>query len=66
MRTAAIIEGADLVNIVVFADDAGPDVFSTTCVEITGMDPQPALGLGWTYVDGEFVAPTEFELPEAE
>lgn len=27
-------------------------------VNITGMDPMPGLGLGWRYVDGEWIAPS--------
>ena len=26
-------------------------------VDVTGLDPQPGLGIGWTYVAGEWVAP---------
>jgi hypothetical protein len=28
-------------------------------VEVTGMDPMPGVGTGWTYVGGEWVAPAE-------
>jgi hypothetical protein len=34
-------------------------------VEVTGMDPMPGVGTGWTFVDGEWVAPPEPE-PEPE
>jgi hypothetical protein len=26
-------------------------------VDVTGLDPQPGLDTGWTYVDGEWIAP---------
>jgi hypothetical protein len=26
-------------------------------VDVTGLDPQPGLGTGWTYVNGAWVAP---------
>jgi hypothetical protein len=41
-------------------DEYGTESLTLTgCValEVTGMDPKPGLGSGWTYVDGEWVAP---------
>jgi hypothetical protein len=67
MREAAIIAGTEIVNVLVIADGANGDatlVAMPDAVEITGMDPHPGIGTGWTYVDGEFVAPPEPELPE--
>jgi hypothetical protein len=60
MRFAALLDGIHISNIVILADgaegDAALDDFDNA-VEITGMDPMPALGLGWTFVDGVFVPP---------
>jgi hypothetical protein len=43
-------------------DEYGTEFVTLTgcvAVEVTGMDPQPQLGCGWTYVDGQFVPPAE-------
>lgn len=59
-RLAAIISGTELVNMVVLADGQQGDAFLAArpdAVEVTGMDPQPKLGIGWTFVDGVFVPP---------
>ena len=64
MRTVVLIDGIELVNAVVVSD--GPEGNKTitalkkehdAAVEVTDMDPQPGLGIGWTYVDGAFVPP---------
>jgi hypothetical protein len=58
MREAIVLDGIEPVNVIVLAD--GPDgdaLLSDTCVEITGLDSKPGLGIGWTYVDGAFVPP---------
>jgi hypothetical protein len=56
MREAIVIDGIEPVNVIVLADGPAGDVLlSDTCVEITGLDPKPGLGIGWTYVDGAFV-----------
>lgn len=42
-------------------DDFGNDLLKYTdciAVDITGMDPMPGLGLGWRYVNGEWIAPS--------
>jgi len=60
MRTALVIDGNKPVNAIVLPD--GPDgdaMLSDTCIEVTGLDPQPGVGNGWTYVDGVFVAPAK-------
>ena len=58
MREAMIIQDGVPVNVIVLADGPkGDELLSDTCVEITGMDPKPGLGNGWTYVDGQFVPP---------
>lgn len=60
MREAMIIDGEQIVNVIVIPDgEAGDALLCDTCVEITGMDPKPGLGNGWTYVDGQFVPPPE-------
>jgi hypothetical protein len=41
-------------------DEYGTEWLTLTgclAVEVTGMDPMPGLGSGWSYVDGEWVAP---------
>lgn len=58
MRTAIIVEGDTPVNAIVIPD--GPDgdaMLSDTCIEVTGLDPQPGVNSGWTFVNGEFVPP---------
>jgi len=58
MRTALIIENGEPVNAIVLPDGAkGDALLSESCVEITDLSPQPGVGIGWTYVDGEFVPP---------
>jgi hypothetical protein len=50
-------------------DEYGTDFLTLTgcvAVEVTDMDPRPGVGSGWTFVDGEFVAPPEPQLPEVE
>jgi hypothetical protein len=69
MREAAIISGTEIVNVIVLADGSKGDVTlaeTSGAVEITSMDPKPGMGNGWTYVDGEFVAPVQPDLPEVE
>jgi hypothetical protein len=51
------------------ADEYGTEFLTLTgcvAVEVTHMEPKPGVGSGWTFVDGEFVAPPEPELPEPE
>ena len=58
MREAMILEGSEPVNVIVVQEGAeGDALLSDSCVEITDLDPKPGLGLGWTFVDGAFVAP---------
>jgi len=60
MRTALTFEGVTPVNTVALADGDAGDVWLTAnpdAVEITGMEPAPGVGTGWTYVDGAFIAP---------
>jgi hypothetical protein len=47
-------------------DDFGTEFITLTgciAVDVTGLDPQPGVGTGWTYVDGVWVAPVT---PETE
>lgn len=58
IREAVIVEGTELVNVIVIPDgDEGDDLLSETCIEVTGLDPMPGIGIGWTYVEGVFVPP---------
>ena len=58
MRKAIILDGAEPVNVIVIPEGADGDaMLSSTCVEITHLDPKPGLGNGWTYANGEFVPP---------
>jgi hypothetical protein len=44
------------------SDEYGTDFVTLTgcvAVEVTGMDPMPGVGSGWTFVGGEWVAPVE-------
>jgi hypothetical protein len=47
-------------------DDFGTEFITLTgciAVDVTGLDPMPGVGTGWTYVDGAWVAPVT---PETE
>jgi hypothetical protein len=49
-------------------DDFGTDFITLTgcvAVDVTGLDPMPGVGTGWTYVKGKWVAPVTPE-PESE
>jgi hypothetical protein len=59
-RVALVVEDGVPVNSVVIADGkAGNKTLADnpSWVEVTGFDPMPGVGNGWTYVDGEWVAP---------
>jgi len=59
-RIAMIVDGSDLVNCVLLAEGMKGDEFLAArpdAVEVTGMDPMPMLGTGWTFVGGQFVPP---------
>jgi hypothetical protein len=50
-------------------DDFGTEFITLTgciAVDVTGLDPMPGVGNGWTYVDGEWVAPLDPEVTEPE
>ena len=63
MRTAIILEGNTPVNIIVLGEGAKADealaFYAPNIQEVTGLDPMPGVGNGWTFVDGEWVAPAE-------
>ena len=45
-------------------DDFGAEFITLTgciAVDVTGLDPQPGVGTGWTYVKGAWVAPVVSE-----
>jgi len=63
-RIALIIKGVEPINAVVIGESETGDnwlIANPDAVEVTGMDPMPGLGSGWSYLNGEWVAP---ELPE--
>jgi hypothetical protein len=63
-RIALILKGAEPINAVVIGEGETGDnwlIANPDAVEVTGLDPMPGLGNGWTYVAGEWLAP---ELPE--
>lgn len=67
MREAAIIDGTEIVNVIVLADGyAGDETLEimSNAVEITDMMPKPGLDNGWAYVKGKFVPPPEPETTE--
>ena len=60
MRIAFIVDKTKPVNSVVIADGSEGDEWlksNPDAVEVTGLDPQPSLDSGWTYVNGKWVAP---------
>lgn len=60
-RTAVVLSGIDIVNVVVIAKGEEGDKFlaeHSEVVEITDLEFKP--GVGWTYIDGSFFPP---ELP---
>jgi hypothetical protein len=63
-RVAIVLDGIEPVNAVVLADGEAGDVWlaaNPDAVEVTGMNPMPGLGTGWSYVDGAWVAPEPVE-----
>jgi hypothetical protein len=59
-RIALVVEETIPVNSVVIADGAAGDEWlaaNPDAVEVTGLDPMPGVGTGWSYVDGVWVAP---------
>ena len=71
MREVALIDGGQLVNIVVVADGKAGDKklaeladVHEAAVEVTGSDPMPGLGLGWTWDGEQLVAPVIEPDPE--
>jgi len=59
-RKAIILNGETLTEAVVIANGEKGDqtlANNPTWVEVTGMDPMPGVGNGWTYVNGAFVPP---------
>lgn len=59
-RIALLIDGVTPVNAVVIADGAKGDKWlkaNSNAIEVTGLDPMPGIGTGWTYVKGKWVSP---------
>jgi len=45
-------------------DDFGTEFVTLTdciAVDVTGMDPMPGIGIGWKYVDNEWIPPVFYE-----
>jgi len=62
-RIAIVLDGITPVNTIVLGAGAKGDEWleaNPNAVEVTGLDPQPGVGTGWTY-DGEWVAPVPAE-----
>jgi hypothetical protein len=67
-RIALIVEGVNPVDCVVIAPGEPGDVWlsqNPAAVEVTGLDPMPGVGNGWSYVKGKWVAPVVPEPVEA-
>lgn len=59
-RIALVIEDTTPVNAVVIAEGKPGDDWlfaNPEAVEVTGLDPQPGLGTGWTYLEGIWIEP---------
>jgi hypothetical protein len=59
-RIALVVEDTVPVNAVVLAEGTKGDEWlkaNPEAVEVTGLEPMPAVGTGWTYVDGAWVVP---------
>jgi len=59
-RVALVIDGETPVNSLVISD--GPEGDKTlkdnpSWVEVTGLNPMPGVDAGWSYVEGEWIAP---------
>jgi hypothetical protein len=61
-RYATIVEG-DVVNVSLWD---GVSVWAPDEGDAVGIPDGVEVSLGWTYIDGEFVAPPTPELPEVE
>ena len=65
MREAIILEDSVPVNVIVLADgeqgDATLAFYAPNIQEVTGLDPKPGVGNGWTFVNGVWVSPIEPE-----
>jgi hypothetical protein len=59
-RVALIVDGETPVNAVVLAEGKpGNDwlKINPNAAEVTGLDPMPGVGNGWTYVNKKWIAP---------
>lgn len=59
-RIAAVISNEEIINVIVIPQGEEGDKYlseNPDVVDITDMDPMPGIGIGWKYVDGEFVQP---------
>ena len=68
-RIALVLDGGTPVNAVVIAEGAKGDEWleaNPEAVEVTGLDPMPGVGTGWTYSGGVWVAPPVPEITPEE
>jgi hypothetical protein len=64
MKNFAVISGTSVINVIVATTKKNAELATNAeCVEYTEENPA---GIGWTYVDGVFVAPVVVDetLPE--
>jgi hypothetical protein len=55
MKNFAVISGTSVINVIVATTKKNAELATNAeCVEYTEQNPA---GIGWTYVDGVFVAP---------
>lgn len=60
MRVAIVLDGETPINSIVLGDGAEGDewlALHPDAIETTGLENTPGVGVGWKYVDGEWIAP---------
>jgi hypothetical protein len=63
-RVALLVDGETPFDAVVIAEGPAGDAWlveNSDAVEVTGLDPMPGVGNGWSYVKGVWVAPEPVE-----
>jgi hypothetical protein len=61
MKNFAVISGSSIVNVIAAEDLESAELATkATCIEYTNDNPA---GIGWSYIDGVFIAPV-VEVPE--
>jgi hypothetical protein len=62
MKTFAVIAGTSVVNVIIAKDKKTAELATNLiCVEYTNENPA---GIGWSYIDGVFVAPVISEVTD--